>query len=229
MNRKRIVVHLGVEDVGRRKEKGESPFREAYLASSHGKKYTFLGACDIDGFILEACTTVEQLYRSDDTNLARGTIDTERFRRWVEEKLLPLLGKHEDSAPRSIVVMDNASIHRDIKYLRIESTGAKLIYTAPYSPDLIPIELMFGSYKSALRRRNKEPWDRSTHNYHGLMSVTPENIARAYFRHCKVPQCENLPSQKELVEEKKNYDLLGETLITGSAALMSTLLLNKQH
>ena len=111
--------------------------------------------------------------------------DLGRFRRWAEEKLLPLLGKHEDSAPRSIVVMDNASIHRDIKYLRIESTGAKLIYTAPYSPDLIPIELMFGSYNAALRRHNKAPWDRA-HNY-GLMSVTPD-IARAYFRHCKVPQ-----------------------------------------
>ena len=85
---------------------------------------------------------------------------------------------------------------------------------------------MFGSYKAVLRRQNKEPWDRA-HNY-GLMSVTPD-IAPAYFRHCKVPQCENFPSRKELAEEKEDCDLLGKTLITDSAALMSTLLLNKQH
>jgi len=205
-------------------KKGESPFREAYLASSHSKRYTFLGACDVDGFVIEACTTVEQSHGSDDTNPTRGTISSDRFRMWVEEKLLPLLGNHEKCEPRSIVVMDNASIHNDIKDL-IESTGAKLIYTAPYSPDLNPIELMFGSYKAALRRHNKESWDRA-HNY-GLASVTPD-IARAYFRHCKVPQCENFPTQKELAKQKEDYDLLGDTLITGSIGLMSTLLLNKQ-
>ena len=148
-------------------KKGESHFREVYLASSHGKRRTFLGACAIDGFILEACTTVEQSHGYDDTNLARGTIDSERFRTWVEEKWLPLLSKHEDSAPRSIVLMDNASIHRDSKDL-IENNGAKLIYNAPPS-DLNPIELMFGSYKAVLRRQNKEPLG-SCHNY-GLMSV----------------------------------------------------------
>jgi len=73
--------------------------------------------------------------------------------------------------------MDNARINRDIKDL-IESTGAKLLNNAPYSPDLNPIELMFESYKAALRRHNKEPWDRA-HNY-GLMSVPPD-IARAFF------------------------------------------------
>ena len=140
---------------------------------------------------------------------------------WANTKTLHYDLSYSWTTPASIVISRILSRVLERNYI--------YIYTAPYSPDLIPIELTFGSYKAALRRHRKEPCDPCdrAHNY-GLTSVTPD-IARAHFRHCKVPQCGNFPSQKELVEEKKNYDLLGETLITGSAALMSTLLLNKRH
>jgi DDE superfamily endonuclease len=138
-------------------KRGQSPFRTAYFDGSHRKRYTLLAACDIDGFIFEACETVEQSRGVEDGDMTRGTIDTERFNMWVEEKLIPTLGRYEDSEPRSIVVMDNATIHSRAKEV-IEAAGAKVIFLPPYSPDLNPIELMFGEYKKTLKRNSNRSW-----------------------------------------------------------------------
>ena len=47
--------------------------------------------------------------------------------------------------------MDNATTHmcNEVEYL-IQQAGAVLLYTAPYSPDLNPIEKMFNVYKAYL-------------------------------------------------------------------------------
>ena len=63
---------------------------------------------------------------------------------WVEEKLVPTLGNYALGEPRSVVIMDNATIHAGVRDL-IEGAGAKLIYLSAYSPELNPIELMFGT------------------------------------------------------------------------------------
>ena len=52
--------------------------------------------------------------------------------------------------PRSIVIMDHASIHhvgriQDI----ITGVGARLMYLPPYSPDLMPLEEVFANNDSA--------------------------------------------------------------------------------
>ena len=72
------------------------------------------------------------------------TIDKNRFRMWVEEKLIPTLGNYALGEPRSVVIMDNATIHAGVREL-IRGAGAKLIYLSAYSPELNPIELMFGT------------------------------------------------------------------------------------
>ena len=54
-------------------------------------------------------------------------------------KLCPVLGNFERGEAHSVVVMDNVSIHCGPRVREmIETTGAVLVMTAPYSPDLNP-------------------------------------------------------------------------------------------
>ena len=54
--------------------------------------------------------------------------------------------------PNSVLVIDNASIHK-VEGIRemVEERGARLLYLPAYSPDFNPIELAFSSIKAWLR------------------------------------------------------------------------------
>ena len=75
------------------------------------KHYTLIGACDCNGFVAEACKIVERERDKNDRDPNRGTVDHERFEDYVEFDLCPLLGHYSRREPRSIVILDNASIH----------------------------------------------------------------------------------------------------------------------
>mmetsp|Transcript_21620 Transcript_21620/g.24256 ORF Transcript_21620/g.24256 Transcript_21620/m.24256 type:complete len:211 (+) Transcript_21620:53-685(+) len=127
-----------------------TPFHYAFFDRLHGRRYTMLAAGDWNGFIVEACEIIQQRRSNQEEDPERGTIERVRFRQWVEDKLVPVLGNYRDGEPRSIVVCDNAEIHNDCADLIEQATGAhsaKLVYTTPYSPDLNPIELFFNEYK----------------------------------------------------------------------------------
>lgn len=77
----------------------------------------------------------------------QGSTTTEIFLLWVEQFLIPSL------RPNQVVIMDNASFHRNIKIRQlIENAGCSLIYLPPYSPDLNPIE----NYWSVLKKYIKK-------------------------------------------------------------------------
>ena len=161
------------------------PSRRAKFIGSHGKRYTLLGACDITGFVYPACMVVEHKTSSSDDDPTKGTVDGERFEEWVEKKLCPTLGDYVLREPRSVVILDNVSFHHSKKVRElVEATGAVLLYTSPYSPELNPIELFFAQYKKYLKRWRNLSW----HDAHlgALASITPAN-ARQYFRKCGVP------------------------------------------
>ena len=124
-------------------KRGLTPMRTVYFEGDRAKRFTLIAASDINGFIYEACQIVYQA-SPNDKDPSHGTIDRDRFRMWVEEKLVPTLGKYALGEPRSVVIMDNATIHAGVREL-IEGAGAKLIYLSAYSPELNPIELMFGT------------------------------------------------------------------------------------
>ena len=63
----------------------------------------------------------------------------DRFNHFIREYLIPVLMPYNGVNPRSIVIIDNASIHHvDTNINLIESVGAKVIFLPPYSPDFEP-------------------------------------------------------------------------------------------
>lgn len=82
-----------------------------------------------------------------------GSTDTEIFENFIEE-LLPYCGRWP--APKSVLVMDNASFHHSGRIQQMcDDTGVILLYLPPYSADFNPIEEMFGELKTYIR----QAWD----------------------------------------------------------------------
>ena len=87
----------------------------------------------------------------EDVYTSTETINGERFEDFLCQCLLPIIMPYDGVNPRSVVVMDNASIHhlacvQDI----ITGVGARLVFLPPYSPDLMPLEEVFAEVKALL-------------------------------------------------------------------------------
>ena len=179
---------------GRRNAKGGKKVAQWF---KNTVRYTLIAAADINGFIECACETVDRNELSDEG--AAGTVDREYFTRWVKEKLCPVLGRFEFGEPRSVVLLDNASTHMTYEVVdAIRATGAIIIYSAPYSPDLNPIEIFFSMYKAPLKRIGEGPimTDWTVAHLHALGCVSRDNGIK-YFRSCGIPGAERLITSEE--------------------------------
>ena len=86
--------------------------------------------------------------RVEDIDTYEGSINGDTFCDFIERCLVPILQPFYGTNDRSIVVMDNTSIHHDIVdrvVTTIQNTGALLRFLHPssYSPDFNPIEELF--------------------------------------------------------------------------------------
>lgn len=108
--------------------------RATITAPYHRGNYmTIIGAISIN--------KIEAIAYSD------GSGNTLTFTSFIENFLCPILREGH------VVVMDNVSFHKGEKIrTAIESKGAKLIYSPPYSPELNPIEEMWSKIKTFLRK-----------------------------------------------------------------------------
>ena len=76
-----------------------------------------------------------------------GPMDGELFLAWIEQFLCPTL------RPGDIVILDNLSSHKvDGVQQAVALAGATVLYLPPYSPDLNPIEMLFSTLKTLLRK-----------------------------------------------------------------------------
>jgi len=81
--------------------------------------------------------------------LFEGTCNKDLFNEWLEKMLLPELKSYKE---KQVIIMDNASIHKNKKTREIlEKAGHILLYLPPYSPDYNPIEKVFGTIKRMLK------------------------------------------------------------------------------
>ena len=80
----------------------------------------------------------------------QGGINKEIFLTFVCEKVLPYCNPWP--GPCSIIILDNASIHRDQELQDMcNAAGVKLHFLLPYSPDFNPIELTFKDLKALIK------------------------------------------------------------------------------
>jgi transposase len=94
-------------------------------------------------------TTILSAIRSDGSTASMvldGAIDAEAFRAYAQQVLLPTL------RPGDWVILDNLAPHKTpANVALLESTGARVLFLPPYSPDLNPIEKMWSKVKAHLR------------------------------------------------------------------------------
>ena len=74
-------------------------------------------------------------------------IDTLVFKTWLKYFLFPRL------KTKTIIVMDNATFHKNYEMLKtIESAGHIIEFLPPYSPDLNPIENKWAEKKAFIKK-----------------------------------------------------------------------------
>ena len=91
-----------------------------------------------------------------DVGLLEGSVNGEKLEDFFRNSLLPVLKPFNWVNERSVVIMDNASIHhlQSIVDLIEDQAGARLLFLPPYSPDLNPAEEVFSKVKGLLKRNN---------------------------------------------------------------------------
>ena len=142
----------------------------AHTPHGHWQTTTMISSIRLDG--TTACMALD------------GTTDTESFRAYVSQVLLPTL------RPGDLVIMDNLSPHKsDPTLALIINAGAQVLFLPAYSPDLNPIEKMWSKIKSLLRTAEaRTPADLITAIGQALAKVTSQD-ALGWFVSCGYSFC----------------------------------------
>jgi transposase len=143
-------------------EKGEDLIEQ--VASKRGKNLSVIGAFDSLGMI---CTQ-SQL----------GAINRDSFERFLIELLQQL-------TPGSVIIMDNASIHKGGRIEELITTaGCTVLYLPPYSPDFNPIELAWAFVKKLIRREGPRDDASRQSALERALAAIPATLGAACFGHC---------------------------------------------
>ena len=154
---------------------------------TRGKSWSILPAYMIDGYL---CCGVKQgyvfskfRYEADFNSYFKA----ESFFRWIVDELLPHCNVFP--APRSVIIMDNATIHCNPRIEQvIRQHGCEIRYLPPYSPDYNPIELSFAVLKAWIQKHQREIWpywdgDFGSYLRYAIKRSRCDRFAVAHFRH----------------------------------------------
>ena len=109
-----------------------------------------------------------------------GPMDGEMFLACVRNFLCPTLQSGD------VVILDNLSSHK-VAGIRtaIETTGARLLYLPPYSPDFNPIEKFFSRLKALLRRAARRSIDALWKEIGALLETVTPGQCTNFFASCE--------------------------------------------
>ena len=139
-----------------------------------GKRFSSICAVGLDG-ILGIYTT-------------KGSINADVFSDFLDRDVVPKLMPFNGNNPKSIVLMDNASIHHCSEVIAtIENAGALLHFLPPYSPDLNPAEEVFSKEKYYLQQNDPVIETSSEEEFNdiilqGFCTITADDCY-GYFNH----------------------------------------------
>lgn len=112
--------------------RGQTPVSHSFLA--RGSRISSIAAICSEGLLAAEYYT--------------GTVNADVFYDYVAGALIPQMNKFDGSSDKSIVIMDNCTIHHVDKVLKLfQSVGILVIFLPPYSPDFNPIEETFSYVK----------------------------------------------------------------------------------
>mgnify|MGYP001545200002 CR=1 FL=1 len=130
-----------------------------------GKKLSVIGAMAMDG--------------ERGLGFVEGGVNGEHFVAWIHEELGPNL--HEGD----LVVMDNLRVHKMVAVREaLESYGAKPLFLPAYSPELNPIELIWGAVKNVLRGMLPRYFDMVQDVFREIWETLPSEVFARTVRHC---------------------------------------------
>jgi transposase len=106
---------------------------ELVYSFKRSERWSLLPAMTVDGYLCYA--------------IFQGAITSEIMENFLEFEVLPHCNAYP--ARNSVIVLDNASIHRSARVRELcDAAGVILEYLPPYSPDYNPIEKSFKQLKS---------------------------------------------------------------------------------
>jgi transposase len=107
-----------------------------------------------------------------------GAWNRECFELFLCDGLLPLL------PPGSVLVMDNASIHKGTEIeSMVTAAGCSLLYLPPYSPDFNPIEPVWSWLKHQVRIAKPENDDARQKAIRAAEKLLPATAAPGWFKY----------------------------------------------
>ena len=84
-----------------------------------------------------------------------GSVNSNIFYDFIRGSLIPQMHPFDRESPKSIVIMDNCSIHHvsEVEQL-FDAVGIVVLFLPPYSPDYNPIEQTFSYVKYYLKQHD---------------------------------------------------------------------------
>jgi transposase len=161
-----LITQYSVENIYYQDESGfDEYFTRLYGYSKKGEKiYTQTSGKRYERQSITALRNFE--HKLVEPIIYEGTADSELICIYFESVLPKLIQK-------SVIIMDNASFHKSQKLKKLfEYYGHVLYFLPAYSPDLNPIENMWGTIKNNLR------------NYYDYSKTLFENLSYWVCQYC---------------------------------------------